>query len=118
VLQPNPLKAGGAQWDAAAVRGKLESRAQDGERSLQQELERMRRDERERVTSQNAIDAVAAEIAVCAAVAGSGLVDAASARAVVERLMAAPLAPRAEVRGTERYREQWVRTCEQLLREW
>jgi hypothetical protein len=118
VLQPNPLKSGGARWDAAAVRGKLESRARDGERSLQRELERMRRDERERVTSQNAIDAVAAEISVCTAVAATGLEDAAAARAVVERLMAAPLSPRVEVRGTDRYREQWVRTCEQLLREW
>jgi hypothetical protein len=103
---------------APEVREKLARRAADAGKALDRELERIRRDERRRLTSQVAIDMTAAEEAVCAAVAAATFDDRAGLLAVLEALRPRPAPPRAEVKDLERYAEQWARTCEQLTRDW
>jgi hypothetical protein len=117
VLQPNPLKTDSGAWDPARVREKLERRAEDAERIVEKEQRRMARDERARITSQNAIDRVCAEVAICRALAVAPLESREAARGQLEALQRSPLAPGPEVKGLVSYQEQWARTCEQLLRE-
>jgi hypothetical protein len=117
VLQPNPLEASSGAWDPTRVRGKLERRAQDAQRIIEKELGRIARDERARVTSQNAIDRVCAEAAICRALAVAPLESRETARGRLEALQRTPLPPGPDVKGLASYHEQWARTCEQLLRE-
>jgi hypothetical protein len=117
VLYPNAIKTDSGAWDPVRVREKLARRAQDAERIIEKEQQRMARDERARGTSQNAIDRVCAEAAVCRALAMTPLASREAAREQLEALKRSPVAPGPEVHGPASYQEQWARTCEQLLRE-
>jgi hypothetical protein len=105
-------------WNPDEVRRKLRNRAADAERAIAKYQGRIARDERVRATAQTTIDMSAAEADVCSKVASAALESREALLAELNVLLAHPGPGRPEVRSLERYREQFARTCEQLIRDW